>query len=108
MHFILGTTLVVATIMLLGFAKYAITRREGSSRIQRFAGTETMALIITTLVAFGVALLCAGLASSSQSALGLTELAVSLGVIAIAVVGVVRAFRRASARAPATTIRAAA
>lgn len=99
MNFILGTILMVAAIALLGFAKYAITRWEESSWIQRFAGTETMALIITTMMAFGIALLCAGLAASS-STLGYTELAASLGCIALAAIVVVRVFRTTSARVP--------
>jgi uncharacterized membrane protein len=102
MNFILGTIAMVAAIMLIGFAKYAITRWESSSWIQRFAGTEIMALTITMLTAFGTALLFAGLASS-QSALGYTELAASLGCIALAVVGVMRLFRSTPARAPAAT-----
>jgi hypothetical protein len=98
MEFIAGTILTVAAIALLGFAKYAITRWEHSSWIRNFAGTETMALIITLLSAFGIALLCAGLASS-QSSLGYTELAASIGVIVLAAIGVVRVFRRAPAKA---------
>jgi hypothetical protein len=100
MEFIVGTILMVAAIALLGFAKYVITRWEGSSWIQRFAGTETMALTITMLSAFGIAFLCAGLASN-QSGLGYTELAASIGVIVLAGIGVARLFRRMPAKAQA-------
>jgi hypothetical protein len=100
MEFIAGTILVVAAIALLGFAKHVIVRWEHSSWIRKFAGTETMALVITTLAAFGIALLCAGLASS-QSSLGYTELAASIGVIVLAAIGVARVFRRSPAKAPA-------
>jgi hypothetical protein len=100
MEFIAGTILLVAAIALLGFAKYVITRWESSSWIQRFAGTETMALIITTLSAFGIAFLCAGVASN-QSGLGYTEFAASIGVILLAAVGVARLFRRLPVKAAA-------
>ena len=100
MEFIAGTVLMVAAIALLGFAKYVITRWENSSWIQRFAGTETMALLITMLSAFGIAFLCAGLASS-QTGLGYTELAASIGVIVLAAFGIARVFRRTPAKAPA-------
>lgn len=111
MEFIAGTILMVAAIVSLGFAKYAITRWEKSSWISKFAGTETMALVITMLSAFGIAFLCAGLASS-QTGLGYTEFAAAIGVIALSAVAVVRLFRRApakiaasapSTRSPATT-----
>ena len=101
MNFILGTVLIVAAIALLGFAKYVITRWENSSWIQRFAGTEMMALMITTLAAFGLALLCAGLASN-QSALGYAELAASLGVILVSGIAVIRIFRSNPAKGPAS------
>jgi hypothetical protein len=100
MEFIAGTILSVAAIALLGFAKYVIARWENSSWIQRFAGTETMALIITTLSAFGIAFLCAGVASH-QSGLGYTEFAASLGAIVVAAIGVARLFRRLPVKAPA-------
>jgi hypothetical protein len=99
MEFIAGTILMVAAIVLLGFAKYAITRWENSSWISEFAGTETMALLITTTCAFGIAFLCAGLASA-QSGLGYTEFAASIGVIVLAAIGVVRVFRRAPRKGP--------
>ncbi len=105
MNFILGTVLVVASIMLLGFAKFAITRWEGSSWIERFAGTEMMALTITALMAFGIAFLFGGLAAS-QSGVGLTELAASIGCIVLAAIGVLRVFRRAPARVRARPARA--
>ena len=100
MEFIVGTILMVAAIALLGCAKYVITQWEESSWIRNFAGTETMALIITMTSAFGIAFLCAGLASS-QSSLGYTELAASIGVIVLAAIGVTRLFRRVPAKAPA-------
>lgn len=101
MEFIAGTVLMVIAIALLGFAKYVITRWENASWIRKFAGTETMALLITMLSAFGIAFLCAGLASS-QTSLGLTEFAASIGVIVLAAIGVARVFRRTPAKAPAT------
>ncbi len=105
MNFILGTIMVVAAVVLVGFAKYVITRWESSSWVQRFAGTETMALTITALMAFGIASLFAGLASS-HSGVGLTQSAASLGCIALAVIGVVRVFRRLPARALTAPTRA--
>ena len=105
MEFIAGTIVMVAAIVLLGFAKYVITRWEDSSWIRNFAGTETMALLITTLSAFGIALLAAGLASS-QSSLGYVELAASVGCIVLAVIGVVRVFRRLPLKAVAAAGRA--
>ncbi len=101
MEFIAGTILMVAAITSLGFAKYAITRWERSSWISKFAGTETMALVITTLSAFGIAFLCAGLASN-QSGLGYTELAASIGVIVLSAIGVMRLFRRVPVSIPAS------
>ena len=99
MEFVAGTIILVAAIALLGFGKYVITRWDRSSWIRDFAGTETMALIITMLSAFGLAFLCAGLASH-QSTLGYTELAASVGVIVLAAIAVVRVFRRAPVKAP--------
>jgi hypothetical protein len=100
MEFLAGTIFMVAAIALVGFAKFAITRWEESSWIRNFAGTETMALIITLFSAFGIAFLCAGLASN-QSGLGYTELAASLGVIVLSAIGVARLFRRMPVKAPA-------
>jgi hypothetical protein len=99
MEFVAGTVLMVTAIVLLGFAKYVTTRWEESSWIRNFAGTETMALTITMTSAFGIAFLCAGLASS-QSGLGYTEFAASIGCIVLAAVGVARVFRRVSVKAP--------
>lgn len=98
MLFVYGTAILVLAIVLLGAAKFFVTRHESSSWVSRFAGTETMALTITTMSAFGVAFLCAGLASNAGS-LGATELGASLGVIALAIVGVVRIFRIADRKA---------
>lgn len=92
MEFVYGTVLLVAAIFLLGFARFAVTRHENSSWVRRFAATETMALIITTLSAFGIAFLCVGVASS-QNGLGYLEFGASIGVIALSVVGVIRIFR---------------
>lgn len=94
MAFVYGTALLVASILLLGFAKFAVTRFENSSWVRNFAATETMALAITMISAFGIAFLCAGIARDSGG-LGLVELAASLGVIALAVIAVVRIFRMA-------------
>ena len=102
MEFIAGTILMVVAIALLGFAKYVITRWENSSWIRKFAGTETMALTITVLAAFGVAFLSAGLASS-QTGLGYTEFAASIGCIVLAAIGAVRVFRRVSVKPPAAS-----
>lgn len=103
MEFLYGAALLVLAIALLGAARFIVIRLEGSSWVNRFAGTETMALIITTISAFGVAFLCAGLASDS-GALGLTEFGAALGVIALAAVGVVRVFRAAGrSRTPAAS-----
>lgn len=110
MEFVYGTIILVAAIVLLGIAKFSVSRLETSAWVRRFAATETMALIITTMSAFGIAFLCAGIASDT-SGLGWTELAVSVGVIALSVVGVVRIFRvagRAAQPAAATAQRPAA
>lgn len=107
MEFVYGTGLLVASIFLLAFAKFAITRYETSAWISRFAGTETMALVITTVAAFGVAFVVDGIASHDFAVI-MAEAAASLGVIALAIVGAVWAFRRkpavtvASAKRPAT------
>lgn len=100
MEFIVGTIVMVTAIVLLGFAKFVTTRWEGSSWVRKFAATETMALLITTLSAFGIAFLCAGLASS-RSGLGYTEFAAALGVILLAGIGVARMLRRMPVTAPA-------
>ena len=102
MAFIAGTILMVTAIVLLGCAKYVITQWEESSWIRNFAGTETMALMITTLSAFGIALLFAGVAAN-QTGIGYVELAASIGVIVLAAVGVARLFRRMPVKAPADT-----
>ncbi len=94
MEFLGGTALMVAAIALMGFAKYANTRRQSSSWVRDFAGTEAVALIITTCSALGLALLFAGVASG-PSGLGYTELAASIGCIVLAGFGVARLFRRA-------------
>ena len=99
MEFVYGTVLMVIAIALLGFARFVVSRYEASSWVGRFAATETMALVITMVTAFGVAFLCAGVASD-KGALGLTELGASLGVIVLAVIGVVRVFRVAGRRQP--------
>jgi uncharacterized protein (DUF486 family) len=93
MYFVYGTVILVAAIVLLGIAKFSVSRLETSAWVRRFAATETMALIITTMSAFGIAFLCAGLASN-EGGLGHAELAAALGVVALAVIGVVRVFRR--------------
>ena len=93
MEFIYGTGLLVAAVVLLAIAKYAIGRFETASWVRRFAATETMALVMTATVAFGIAFLCTGVATAESSAV-LTELGASLGVVALAIVATVRLFRR--------------
>jgi hypothetical protein len=102
MEFVLGTVSMVAAIAMLGAAKYVITQWEESSWVRNFAGTETMALAITMLAAFGIAFLFAGLASN-QSNIGYTEFAAAIGVIVLAALGVSRVFRRRTATGTAAT-----
>ena len=109
MEFVYGTGAIVASISLLAFAKYAIGRYESSSWISRFAATEVMALLITTMTAFGIAFICDGIASHDFNII-MVELGASLGVIALSVVAMARLFRRPSAsvtavaaKRPATT-----
>jgi hypothetical protein len=102
MSFVYGTALVVAAILLLGVAKYAVTHFEESSRIRNFAVTETLALLVTCMVAFGIAFLGAGIASNDNG-IGIAELAVSLGVIAAALLAVMR-FSRARDRRARTPV----
>jgi hypothetical protein len=99
MSFVYGTALMVAAILLLGVAKYALTHFETSSWIRNFAGTEMMALLVTCISAFGIAFLGSG-AASNDSGVGIAELAISLGVIAATVVAVIRFSRAANRRAP--------
>lgn len=93
MQFVLGTALLVAAIILLGVAKYAISLWEKSFWVTRLAGTQALALAITMLGAFGVAFLSSGLAAD-HSNVGYAEFAAAIGAIVAATIGVIRTFRR--------------
>ena len=104
MEFIYGAAVLVVAIGLLGFARFAVANWESSRLVTRFAATEVMAMLITTLSAFGLAFLAAGVAGDS-SGYGLTEVGAAFGVVLVAFIVVIRMTRR---HAPAVTKPAAA
>ncbi len=95
MEIIYGAAILVVAISLLGFARFAVANWEGSRMVTRFAATEIVAMLITTLSAFGLAFLAAGVAGDN-SGFGLAEVGAAFGVVLVVFIAVIRMTGRRS------------